>query len=724
MPPPGVGAPPPMVERGRVGAGQEGTSLLECFSIDEVQTHLHALRRGEGKGAAAAPQSSRVRDRESAAAMSGAGESACRACGGEKLFFEPCPVYCANCQQRIKRGNSYFLATTPSATTGGEVKQFYCTGCHSGLPAAFEVEGARVAKAALVKLKNDENIEEPWVACDNCHQWFHQLCVLFNGRRNDAQGGEGSFHCPNCILADLMAGTRTPTVNRPASQQPVSALPETHLSRYLERFLSDELASERAQRARVLAKASPEEVPGAEGLCIRVVSCVDKRLDVKPGFYDAFQKFRYPEFFSYRSKALLLFQRIEGVDVCLFSMYVQEYGGEQPKPNSRRVYLSYLDSVKYFRPEVVSARGGQSLRTFVYQTILVGYLRYVKQRGFTTCYIWVCPPVPGEDYILYCHPSRQKTPKVDKLRDWYLQMLAFAQEAGVVTSLGNLHDELNLGDGRPGEQRSAADVPYFDGDYWPGAAEEFIAAIREAEREGRRTGGGSKSGGGGSKRAGKGKRGEVGSVDEALMQKLGEQIGPMKTDFIMAHLWPECYRCRQCIEDNTRWSAKSGPHFELCNDCYGQECALPPGDRHPHELVPSQVPKLADTTDPDETVESELFEARQNFLSLCQGNHFQFDTLRRAKHSSMMVLYHLHNPSEPAFVATCNVCQRELEPGTARAGPPPRAAVAFSFAWRRGGGAAAAHAARCAARRAGAAKCAPTSTCATTASGATATRTR
>lgn len=53
----------------------------------------------------------------------------------------------------------------------------------------------------------------------------------------------------------------------------------------------------------------------------------------------------------------------------------------------------------------------------------------------------------------------------------------------------------------------------------------------------------------------------------------------------------------------------------------------------------------------------------QSFLSLCQGNHYQFDTLRRAKHSSMMVLYHLHNPDAPAFSSTCNVCTTDIEPG-------------------------------------------------------------
>jgi len=47
-----------------------------------------------------------------------------------------------------------------------------------------------------------------------------------------------------------------------------------------------------------------------------------------------------------------------------------------------------------------------------------------------------------------------------------------------------------------------------------------------------------------------------------------------------------------------------------------------------------------------------------------QGNHYQFDSLRRAKHSSMMVLYHLHNPNAPAWASTCNKCGQEIEQGT------------------------------------------------------------
>ncbi|KAH9702050.1 Histone acetyltransferase HAC1 [Citrus sinensis] len=635
----------------------KGVSLTELFTPEQVREHICGLRQWVGQSKAKAEKNQAMEH-----AMS---ENSCQLCAVEKLTFEPPPIYCSPCGTRIKRNAMYYTMGA------GDTRHYFCIKCYNEARGdTIVVDGTTIAKARLEKKKNDEETEEWWVQCDKCEAWQHQICALFNGRRND--GGQAEYTCPNCYITEVERGERKPLPQ--SAVLGAKDLPRTILSDHIEHRLFRRLKQERQERARIQGK-SYDEVPGAEALVIRVVSSVDKKLEVKQRFLEIFQEENYPTEFPYKSKVVLLFQKIEGVEVCLFGMYVQEFGSECQFPNQRRVYLSYLDSVKYFRPEI-KAVTGEALRTFVYHEILIGYLEYCKLRGFTSCYIWACPPLKGEDYILYCHPEIQKTPKSDKLREWYLAMLRKAARENIVVDLTNLYDHFFVSTGECRAKVTAARLPYFDGDYWPGAAEDLIYQIRQDEDGKKQNKGITKKTI--TKRAlkasGQTDLSGNASKDLLLMHKLGETICPMKEDFIMVHLQHACNHCCILMVSGSRHvceqCTKLNKNFQLCDKCFEAEKKREDRERHPvnsrevhilEEVPVTDVP--ADTKDKDEILESEFFDTRQAFLSLCQGNHYQYDTLRRAKHSSMMVLYHLHNPTAPAFVTTCNICHLDIETG-------------------------------------------------------------
>ena len=492
------------------------------------------------------------------------------------------------CTERIKKHQVYYH-TTPDTTSvvANEVtpvKTLYCHKCYTeNKKGSFDVDGKQIPKASLLKKKNEEEIEEAWVECDKCEKWFHQVCALFNGRQNE--GGDVSFTCPQCCLDGIEAGKRKPLVARPKSLKGASDLSHTKLSKFLEERLTQSLKRERGAMAKKqgIAESEVPTVSCPGDLSIRVVSSVDKKVDTKERFAKTFGGEGFPTGgFPYRSKAVLLFKTIDGVDVILFAMYVHEFDAKCPSPNTRRIYLSYIDSVKYFAPERASAFGG-ALRTFVYHDIIIGYLDYARARGFTSMYIWACPPMQGEDYILYVHPQRQKTPRADKLREWYMTMLRRACEERIVHSVTNIHDSLFLRkpSDAPGKLQSIH-LPYFEGDYFPGAFEELIGVVEsemaasESQQPASKKAT-AKKGKGGSKKAGaksEEERERTVAKDEMLMKKLKDIISPMKSDFILVNLRPECSSCGAYVEGTSYVCPPVGSSLVKAAPVWARACLL------------------------------------------------------------------------------------------------------------------------------------------------------
>lgn len=106
---------------------------------------------------------------------------------------------------------------------------------------------------------------------------------------------------------------------------------------------------------------------------IRVVSSQKKNVIVQTHTRDHYPVEDFPDKFPYTQKSLFAFQESDGDDVCFFGMYTQEFDSDCPEPNRNRVYISFLDSVYFFKP--------RRRRTGVYFEILNGYFEFCKNRG-------------------------------------------------------------------------------------------------------------------------------------------------------------------------------------------------------------------------------------------------------------------------------------------------------------------------------------------------------
>lgn len=473
---------------------------------------------------------------------------ACLLCGCEKLQFEPPVFYCngLNCpSKRIRRNSYYYVA--------GNNQYHWCHQCFQDLKdnRTIELGDMSIRKEQLTKKKNDEVHEESWVQCDRCERWVHQICALFNTRQNKDQRSE--YCCPRCTIVDRKKkGQIEGTSSTPMAED----LQRTKLSESLEQHVREKMAEHLEEAANKKSAADGISLDEARKLTemggaitIRQVTSMDKKLEVRDRMKKRYAFKNYPDEFSYRCKCIVVFQNLDGVDVILFGLYVYEHDEKNPAPNKRAVYVSYLDSVHYMRP--------RKMRTFIYHEILISYLDYVRKRGFATAHIWACPPLKGDDYILYAKPEDQKTPKDDRLRQWYIDMLVECQRRGICGKVTNMYDLYFAN-----KENDATVVPYMDGDYFPAEVENIIKDIEEGKtgkkggQQGKKKKGDKskqkkKSGRGGTRSAGideealqasgiltpgKDQKSLEAGGRDYVMVKLGETIQPMKESFIVAFL--------------------------------------------------------------------------------------------------------------------------------------------------------------------------------------------
>ncbi|CAF1251204.1 unnamed protein product [Rotaria sp. Silwood1] len=328
-------------------------------------------------------------------------------------------TFCDQCFNSAK-GNSIFVGDDPNQTL------------------------IEIPKSLFSSAKNDTEERETMIDCIVCTRRWHQVCAL----HLDQIWPEG-FICHTCI--------REYNIKPKENRYIASKLKITDLASRLEKRVNDFLYYEGCQTGHVT---------------IRVLAANDKICEVKPRLKDHYPNHAYVGY-PYRTKVIFAFQEIDSVDVAFFGMYVQEYNGRCQAPNTKRVYISYLDSVNFFQPK--------HYRTSVYHEILIGYLDYVKQLGYVYAHIWACPPNDGDDYIFYRHPCEQRIPKQKHLQIWYKNMFDKAILQRVVANYEDimtycLHNSV----------QTVFNIPYFEGDFWTNAIEENIKELDQEEQNRRK----------------------------------------------------------------------------------------------------------------------------------------------------------------------------------------------------------------------------------------------
>lgn len=419
----------------------------------------------------------------------------CAICDQGCLPLEPTLLICngPHCAgAKVRKGAIYYIAPDGSCQ--------YCQRCYSGLPAMLpqsgkyeDVEVCRY-KRDLLKRKNVEEVVEHWVTCAKCLSAIHRICVMHNPYVHR----EKHYLCPSCVdhgdavpvsprelhsrktseMFTFVAGSELPVpISNIASgkflmgEDVLSAdvLEVTPMSSFIEQ--------------KVRSRMVLDHCPNAEKtVVIRIISDCLRSFNVPEAVRKHFHMQSQgetgvipPSRVPFRSKAIALFQKIDGLDVCIFCMYVQEYDGDDVfedaidsacSSQQKRVYIAYLDSVEHFRP--------RTCRTEVYQEILTAYLATARLRGYEAAHIWACPPSRGNSFVFWNHPEAQRTPNMERLTAWYYSAISRAVDCGVVCGVQSLYESDFEESMQQIEANAVSDKstykmtcpPLLEGDFW------------------------------------------------------------------------------------------------------------------------------------------------------------------------------------------------------------------------------------------------------------------
>jgi len=607
-------------------------------------------------------------------------EDHCALCGEGELYFES-PIFCSGPQcrgKRVRRHSNYYACQ--------RTKELYCTSCHTEVQ-----QQPHHPQREFLRLRHSEREDEPWVQCDSCQRWVHQICALANPVRLEDPNVEYAFVCAVCLdgedtpslvatgrprgeqnragdgqhlvatmedvpppigaaiapssspravvaegvpedataAAAAVPGTDQPAVlpsgadlvgavRRASARSEKSgafsaaSLAGSHLSQFLEDQLAADLKAASGQHSGAaddsMAHGEGASAAAIPALRVRLLSNSRRTSVVPPAVRARYPDQDLPVEIPFWSKCIALFQERDGIDLLLFVMYVFEYDDPASGPNFGRVYISYLDSVKYFNPP--------RLRQRAYQGLVANYLAYAKERGFHTAHIWACPPEKGDDYIFYCHPLDQRIPKEDQLQQWYRTVLARCRQAGTVGQVTGLLEEVNRASVRVG------DLPMFEGDYWATELPNAVSVVEAREREQMQAHEADAAELPPRKRPRRSSSGRGRPYTPTRLTGLSPISPATRTTTTMAFV-PDASRRDPVLSVLAGGIATGEKNFFVIE--------LHPGQARPDAVAP----------DPDPPRSSDMFDHRRQFLGFCQKRNFQFDSLRRAKFSSSMVIFSL-----------------------------------------------------------------------------------